>query len=130
MIVTFFRKLAFALGLIGVIVGLGVGSAAAANNQLCPANAPPAVLASEVCKNQTDPIAGPGGIVADVTAIVAIAAGIIAVVMIMYGGFQYITAGGDSGKIQEAKKTILWSVVGLVVIVLARSIIMFVINRV
>lgn len=39
---------------------------------------------------------------------------IFAIVMIMYGGFRWITAGGDAGKIGEAKSTIVGAVVGLV----------------
>lgn len=88
---------------------------------------------SEACKSQrggSDPLTGPGGLLSDVTTIVAVVAGIIAVVMIMYGGYQYITSGGESSKVQDAKKTITWSVIGLVVTVFARTIIVFVINRV
>ncbi|MDD4995235.1 MAG: pilin [Patescibacteria group bacterium] len=39
---------------------------------------------------------------------------IVAIVMIMYGGFRWVTAAGDSGKISEAKKTMVGAVVGLV----------------
>ena len=42
------------------------------------------------------------------------AATILAIVMIMYGGFRWITAAGDAGKIGEAKATIVGAVVGLV----------------
>jgi len=38
---------------------------------------------------------------------------IFAIVMIMYGGFRWITAAGDAGKIGEAKRTIVGAVVGL-----------------
>ena len=40
---------------------------------------------------------------------------ILAIVMIMYGGFRWVTAAGDSGKIGEAKKTITGAVVGLAI---------------
>ena len=40
---------------------------------------------------------------------------ILAIVMIMYGGFRWVTAAGDSGKIGEAKKTIAGAVVGLAI---------------
>ena len=42
------------------------------------------------------------------------AATILAIVMIMYGGFRWITAAGDAGKIGEAKKTIVGAVIGLI----------------
>ncbi len=123
------KNVVYGLGLIVVICLLHTG-AALAGNQLCPANAPPEIQASEVCRNQSDPFAGPGGLINDVTNVVTVVAGIAAVVMIMVGGFKYITSGGESSKIQEAKKTIMWSAIGLVVIVLARSIILFVLARV
>lgn len=117
------------LSVVDLMLVLHMGTAAA-GNQLCPANAPPEIQNSEVCKNQSDPISGTGGLLNDVTAVVSIVAGIAAVVMIMVGGYKYITSGGDSSKVQEAKKTIMWSLIGLVVIILARSIILFVLSKV
>jgi len=55
--------------------------------------------------------------------------GIIAVVMIIVGGIQYITSGGDSGNVTKAKNTILYAVIGLVVVALAQIIVKFVLNR-
>lgn len=40
---------------------------------------------------------------------------ILAIVMIMYGGFRWITAAGDAGKIGEAKKTITGAIIGLLI---------------
>jgi hypothetical protein len=55
--------------------------------------------------------------------------GIIAVVMIIVGGLKYITSGGDSGNVTGAKNTILYAVVGLIIVVLAQVIVRFVINQ-
>lgn len=55
--------------------------------------------------------------------------GIIAVVMIIVGGIQYITSGGDSGNVTKAKNTILYAVIGLVVVALAQIIVQFVLSR-
>ncbi len=55
--------------------------------------------------------------------------GIIAVVMIIDGGLKYITSGGDSGNVTGAKTTILYAVVGLIIVVLAQVIVRFVINQ-
>ena len=54
--------------------------------------------------------------------------GAVAVIMLIYGGFKYITSGGDSSNVTSAKNTILYAVIGLVVVVLAGTIINFVIN--
>lgn len=56
--------------------------------------------------------------------------GIAAVIMIMVGGLRYITSGGDSGRLASAKDTILYAIIGLVVVALAQIIVKFVINKV
>ena len=56
--------------------------------------------------------------------------GVIAVIMIIYGGMRYITSGGDSGKITSAKNTIIYALIGLVVVALAQFIVKFVLNKV
>lgn len=55
--------------------------------------------------------------------------GIAAVIMVMVGGFKYITSSGDSNNISSAKNTILYAIIGLVVAVLAQIIVRFVLNQ-
>lgn len=55
--------------------------------------------------------------------------GIGAVIMIVIGGIKYATSNGDSSKIASAKNTILYSVVGLVVALMAWGIIRFVVEQ-
>lgn len=59
-----------------------------------------------------------------------IVVGIISVAMIIFGGLKYITSGGDSGGIGSAKNTIIYAIIGLVVVALAEVIVQFVLNRV
>lgn len=54
--------------------------------------------------------------------------GAIAVIMIVIGGIRYTTSNGDSGSIKSAKDTILYSVVGLVIAMLAYAIVNFVVQ--
>jgi hypothetical protein len=54
--------------------------------------------------------------------------GIVAVLIILYGGFKWMTAGGNDDGIAEAKQMISAGVVGLVVILAAFGIAQFVIN--
>jgi hypothetical protein len=56
--------------------------------------------------------------------------GVIAVIMIIVGGLKYITSGGDSGNVSGAKNTIIYAVVGLVVVALAQFIVRFVLEKV
>ncbi|HSX32554.1 MAG TPA: pilin [Candidatus Saccharimonadales bacterium] len=69
-------------------------------------------------------------IVTTVLNVFSIVVGIVAVVMIVVGGFKYITSGGESGNITSAKNTIVYAVIGLVVVALAQFIVKFVLNRV
>ena len=86
---------------------------------------------SAVCSDNTtnNPIAGPGGWLARITTIVAIVAGIAAVIIIVVGGIRYITSGGDPEKVSSAKRTVTYALVGLVVIVLAQTLITYVVDR-
>ena len=87
---------------------------------------------SDTCKSRrtsSNPLTGPDGTLSKVANILAVIAGVAAVIILLYSGIQYITAGGDAQKVGNAKNTIIGAVIGLVVIVLARSIIAFVINR-
>ena len=56
--------------------------------------------------------------------------GIISVVMIIVGGVKYITSGGASEKVTGAKSTILYAVIGLIVVALAQIIVRFVLSKV
>ena len=42
-------------------------------------------------------------------------AGMIALLMFVYGGFQWLTSGGNAEKIKKGQAIILWSLIGLVV---------------
>lgn len=68
-------------------------------------------------------------IVSQVINILSLAVGVVAVVMIIVGGLRYITSGGDSGNVTGAKNTILYAVVGLIVVALAQVIVRFVVDR-
>ena len=61
--------------------------------------------------------------------IISAIAGFIAVIMIIIGGLRYITSGGNSEKTNQAKDTILYAVVGLVIVALAQIIVKFVLNK-
>jgi len=55
--------------------------------------------------------------------------GIIVLVIIIYGGFLWMTAGGNDEKVGEAKKWIFGGIIGLVIILSAYAIASFVISN-
>ena len=54
--------------------------------------------------------------------------GIIALIVIIIGGVQYMTSTGDPGKVKKAKDTILYGIIGLIIVALAAVIVNFTIN--
>jgi hypothetical protein len=68
-------------------------------------------------------------LITNIVNILSLIVGIVAVVMIIVGGFKYITSGGDSGNVSGAKNTILYALVGLVIVALAQFIVRFVLSK-
>jgi hypothetical protein len=67
-----------------------------------------------------------------VTSIISLlswAIGVVAVFMIIVGGFKYITSGGDSAGVTAAKNTILYAIIGLVIVALSQLIVKFILGR-
>lgn len=69
-------------------------------------------------------------LIADVVNIFSLVVGVVAVIMIIVGGFKYITSGGESSNVTGAKNTILYAIIGLVIVALAQFIVRFVLARV
>lgn len=69
-----------------------------------------------------------GGRFEDIVNLMLYVLGAIAVIMIVIGGIRYATSNGDSGSIKSAKDTILYAVIGLIVAILAYSIVNFVLD--
>jgi len=56
--------------------------------------------------------------------------GAIFLILIIYGGFKWMTAGGDPGKVEKAMDIIKNSLIGLVIVLGAYAITTFVLGRV
>lgn len=57
-------------------------------------------------------------------------AAIMAVIMLVIAGFKYITSEGDSGKVNSARSTLTYALVGILVVALSQSLVRFVLDRV
>lgn len=68
-------------------------------------------------------------LIARIVNIISIVVGIIAVIMIVIGGFRYITSGGKTESVTAAKNTLLYAIIGLVIVALAQIIVRFVLNK-
>lgn len=81
---------------------------------------------TEVCKAKSESI---NPIIQTVINTLLFVIGTLSVIMIIVGGIRYVTSDGDSSRITSAKNTILYSVVGLVVALLAFAIVGFVVDQ-
>jgi multisubunit Na+/H+ antiporter MnhB subunit len=110
-----------------IVTGVGVmalpASSAMAVNVFdqCAGNSTAAV-----CKSQKD---NATPMVTIIINLLLTALGIIAVIMIIIGGIRYTTSQGDSAGLTNAKNTIVYAVVGLVVAILSYAIVNFVVDR-
>ena len=71
---------------------------------------------------------GDAGVFKQVTNTILYIVGIIAVIMLIIGGIKYVISGGDSKKVTDAKNTVLYAIIGLVIAFLAFAIVNFVIS--
>ena len=72
----------------------------------------------------------PTVVVSSIINVVLSLLGITAVIIILLGGFKWMTAQGNSDKVNEAKDLIKNGIIGLVIIFFAYSIAKFVINNI
>lgn len=86
---------------------------------------------SPVCtvNGATNPITGTDGVITKIANIFALITGIAAIVAIMVGGFEYVRSGGESAKVNKAKNTIMFAIIGLVVVVLARAVVALAVSK-
>lgn len=108
-----------------LVIGTGLALAPSASaidilSSGCQANS-----GSTVCKSKGDDAPSMFKMIVNTLLYVL---GMVAVIMIVIGGIRYTTSNGDAGSIKGAKDTILYSVVGLVVAILAYAIVNFVIS--
>lgn len=73
-------------------------------------------------------LVGPTGLLTEITEKVLLVVGVVSVFMLIYGGLRYVLSGGDAKKVTEAKNTILYAIIGLIIAILAFAIVRFVLN--
>ncbi|MDB5169976.1 MAG: hypothetical protein JWN82_372 [Candidatus Saccharibacteria bacterium] len=95
----------------------GINSATTNNNQTCSTTS-------------NGGVTGIQDIASKVVNFLSVIVGVVAVIMIIVGGFRYITSGGDSSNVSGAKNTLIYAIVGLIIVALAQFIVHFVLDNV
>ena len=62
--------------------------------------------------------------------LLSVVVGVVAVIMIIVGGLRYITSGGSDTSVTSAKNTILYAIIGLIIVALAQILVRFVLSKV
>lgn len=108
---------------VGRWVALGVGSLAASSALAEVDPYPDAALNIELGNSSPEDLA-----VSIINWILGILA-LVAVVMILVGGFKWMTAGGNEEKVESAKKLLIAAIIGLVIILAAWGISVYAIRN-
>ena len=69
-----------------------------------------------------------GTIASKIVNVFSVIVGAAAIIMIVYSGFRYITSGGSSERIGSAKTTLIYAIIGLIVVALAQILVHFVLS--
>lgn len=96
-------------------------------DDVCSSSAPAEVKQAAGCSGNKDAL--PAIITNILYAIIAVT-GLVSVAYIIIGGINYMTSSGDTTKVEKAKKTILYALIGMIICVLAFAIVNFTIARI
>lgn len=114
---TIAKYIIIAFSLLGIFCS---ASPALAYNVCSDTSLPADVREANGCNSSTDKLSP--AIQSIINGVIGLLA-TVAVVFVVVGGVQYMTSGGDSGKVKTAKNTILYALIGLVICVLAFAIV-------
>lgn len=118
-----------------LMVPAGVVFAQDANIQggLCAGasfNFQPGAANSADCSDGGDATETINSLITKIINLLSAIVGVVAVIMIIVGGLRYITSGGNDSSVTGAKNTILYAIIGLVIVALAQIIVRFVLKQV
>jgi len=80
------------------------------------------------CDGCPSDLFGETGAFRKITNTVLFVVGVIAVIMLIIGGIKYVISGGDSKKVTDAKNTVLYAIIGMVIAVFSYAIVTFVLS--
>ena len=123
-------KLILPILVCGIISFFGLSNAVHADDSIASPTPVPYNtnnLQAAQCDGCPTDLFGNDGVFKKITNTVLYIVGILAVIMLIIGGIRYIVSGGDSKKVTDAKNTILYAIIGLIICFLAYAIVNFVI---
>lgn len=119
------QRIALALATIASVSALSLAPVYAAQTQAQKDVCAGAAITGANC---ADGGKGLNDVVGNIINILSVVIGFAAVVMIMLAGFKYITSGGDASGVKSAKDSLIYAIVGLIIVALAQTIVRFVLH--
>ena len=114
------------------IMALGVSAALQINN-VNVVRATDMSLSGGVSNSQGEGVpgelTGSDGVFEIVVNVLLFIIGAVSVIMLIYGGIRYTTSGGNANSVTAAKNTIMYSIVGLIIAILAFAVVNFVVKQ-
>ena len=114
-----------------VMTGLGVLSSLPAQAACDPKKGVEGALQKDCSKGegQAEQLDGNQGVITTIINTMLFIVGLLAVIMIIYAGIRFVTAHGDEKQVESARQTIIYSVVGLIVAILAYALVNWVFSQ-
>ena len=116
-------KIILPLLVCGILASVGIFGAASTSAMTLQEGAEAAR-----CTDCPENLFGDTGVFRQVTNVVLYIVGAVAVIMLIIGGVKYVVSGGDAKKVTDAKNTVLYAIIGLIICFLAFAIVNFVIT--
>lgn len=79
-------------------------------------------------KSTTNPLTGDNGVLVKVSRIMSFLAGVCSIILILVAGLMYVLSDGDASKVNSARTTLVYAVVGLIIVGVAQGIVLLVLN--
>ena len=76
----------------------------------------------------TELLNGPTALIPRAINLMLFVIGILSIFMLIFGGIRYVVSGGDQTRVKDAKNTILYAIIGLVVAILGYAVVQWVIS--
>ena len=109
-------------------IGLGIALVGTPVSALGEGGASAGIGAARGDNTPSNLVNGDSSIIKRAINIMLFAVGVLSVVMLIFGGFRYVISGGKKESVTNAKNTILYAIVGLLVAVFAYAIINFILG--
>ena len=122
------KKVAISLILPALLVGVGLATVVAPRASSLDLTLRGGASSGK-SSEQADSLFGENGIFKKITTVALFLIGALSVLMLIYGGVRYTVSGGDKEAVTNAKNTILYAVVGIIVAILSYAAIEFVIGQ-